>query len=64
MEEAHNYAPANADAVTEILKTVLSEGRKFGVSINPITQRAPGELDGDVLSQCMTRHRLTHHQPD
>lgn len=43
MEEAHNYAPANADAVTtEILKTVLSEGRKFGVSIGLITQR-PGQ---------------------
>ncbi|MFN8441645.1 MAG: ATP-binding protein [Caldilineaceae bacterium] len=55
MEEAHNYAPANADAVTtEILKTVLSEGRKFGVSIGLITQR-PGKLDSDVLSQCMTQ---------
>lgn len=55
IEEAHNYAPANGDAVsTEILKTILSEGRKFGVSIGLITQR-PGKLDSDVLSQCMTQ---------
>ncbi len=55
MEEAHNYAPANADAVSsDVLKTILSEGRKFGVSVGLITQR-PGKLDGDVLSQCMTQ---------
>ncbi len=55
MEEAHNFAPASADAVTtEALKTILSEGRKFGVSVGLITQR-PGKLDSDVLSQCMTQ---------
>lgn len=55
MEEAHNYAPANADAVSsEVLKQILSEGRKFGVSIGLISQR-PGKLDSDVLSQCMTQ---------
>jgi len=55
IEEAHNYAPANGDAVTtDILKQILSEGRKFGVSIGLISQR-PGKLDSDVLSQCMTQ---------
>jgi len=55
LEEAHNYAPASADAVsTDVLKTILSEGRKFGVSIGLISQR-PGKLDADVLSQCMTQ---------
>ena len=55
IEEAHNYAPANADVVTTgILQTILSEGRKFGVSIGLISQR-PGKLDSDVLSQCMTQ---------
>ncbi|MEX1018110.1 MAG: ATP-binding protein [Litorilinea sp.] len=55
MEEAHNYAPANAEAVSsDVLKQILSEGRKFGVSIGLITQR-PGKLDSDVLSQCMTQ---------
>jgi len=55
IEEAHNYAPANAEVVTtNILKTILSEGRKFGVSVGLISQR-PGRLDSDVLSQCMTQ---------
>ncbi|MBC7541302.1 MAG: ATP-binding protein [Candidatus Sericytochromatia bacterium] len=55
MEEAHRFAPANAEvATTQILKTILAEGRKFGVGIGLITQR-PGKLDGDVLSQCMTQ---------
>jgi DNA helicase HerA-like ATPase len=55
VEEAHNYAPANAEVVTtQILKTILSEGRKFGVSVGLISQR-PGRLDSDVLSQCMTQ---------
>jgi hypothetical protein len=55
IEEAHNFAPANADLVTtQILKTILSEGRKFGVAVGLISQR-PGKLDSDVLSQCMTQ---------
>jgi len=55
IEEAHHYAPANAEVVTtQILKTILSEGRKFGVSVGLISQR-PGKLDSDVLSQCMTQ---------
>lgn len=55
LEEAHNFAPASVDAVTtEALKQILSEGRKFGVSVGLITQR-PGKLDSDVLSQCMTQ---------
>ncbi|GAB4530753.1 MAG: DUF87 domain-containing protein [Anaerolineae bacterium] len=55
IEEAHNFAPANAEVVTShILKTILSEGRKFGVSVGLISQR-PGRLDSDVLSQCMTQ---------
>lgn len=55
IEEAHNFAPANAEVVTTgILKQILSEGRKFGVSVGLISQR-PGKLDSDVLSQCMTQ---------
>ncbi|MBN1401592.1 MAG: ATP-binding protein [Anaerolineae bacterium] len=55
LEEAHNYAPAGAELVTTpILKRILAEGRKFGVSVGLISQR-PGKLDGDVLSQCMTQ---------
>lgn len=55
LEEAHNFSPANTAVVTtSILKTILSEGRKFGVSMGLISQR-PGRLDSDVLSQCMTQ---------
>lgn len=58
IEEAHNYAPANANAVsTGVLKQVLSEGRKFGIGVGLISQR-PGKLDSDVLSQCNTQFLL------
>ncbi len=55
LEEAHRFAPAGANVVsTNVLKQILSEGRKFGVGVGLITQR-PGKLDQDVLSQCMTQ---------
>lgn len=55
LEESHRYAPAGQQVVsTNILKQILSEGRKFGIGIGMITQR-PGKLDQDVLSQCMTQ---------
>lgn len=55
LEEAHRFAPAGSSVVsTNVLKQILSEGRKFGVGIGLITQR-PGKLDQDVLSQCMTQ---------
>lgn len=55
LEEAHRFAPANTTVVsTNVLKQILSEGRKFGVGIGLITQR-PGKLDQDVLSQCQTQ---------
>jgi DNA helicase HerA-like ATPase len=58
IEEAHNFAPASADLVSsQVLKTILSEGRKFGVAVGLISQR-PGKLDADVLSQCMTQFIL------
>ena len=58
LEEGHRFAPQNAHVVTTpLLKTVLSEGRKFGVGVCIISQR-PGKLDQDVLSQCMTQFIL------
>jgi DNA helicase HerA-like ATPase len=55
IEEAHNFAPASADAVTTYtLRKILAEGRKFGVAVGLISQR-PGKLDADMLSQCMTQ---------
>jgi DNA helicase HerA-like ATPase len=55
IEEAHRFAPAKEPArCKQILRTVLSEGRKFGMGVGLITQR-PGKLDSDVLSQCMSQ---------
>lgn len=55
LEEAHRFAPASGDSrAKHVLKTILSEGRKFGVGTCLVTQR-PGKLDSDVLSQCMTQ---------
>lgn len=55
LEEGHRFAPQGERVVTTpLLKTVLSEGRKFGVGVCVISQR-PGKLDQDVLSQCMTQ---------
>jgi uncharacterized protein len=55
LEEAHRFAPAGQTVVsTNVLKQILSEGRKFGLGVGLITQR-PGKLDADVLSQCMTQ---------
>ena len=56
-EEAHRYAPQNADAGFEPTKRGLAriarEGRKYGVSLCVVSQR-PSELDAGILSQCNT----------
>lgn len=55
IEEAHRFAPANEPSRCKaVLRTILSEGRKFGLGVGLITQR-PGKLDSDVLSQCMSQ---------
>jgi uncharacterized protein len=55
VEEAHRFAPAKEPSRCKaILRTILSEGRKFGLGVGLITQR-PGKLDSDVLSQCMSQ---------
>jgi DNA helicase HerA-like ATPase len=55
IEESHRFAPAHEPArCKQILRTILSEGRKFGMGVGLITQR-PGKLDSDVLSQCMSQ---------
>ncbi|KAM3111224.1 ATP-binding protein [Phormidesmis sp. 146-33] len=55
LEEAHRFAPANEPSRCKaVLRTILSEGRKFGLGIGLITQR-PGKIDSDVLSQCMSQ---------
>jgi len=54
-EEAHRFAPQNQEAKSKwMLKTLLSEGRKFGIGVCLVSQR-PAKLDQDALSQCMTQ---------
>jgi DNA helicase HerA-like ATPase len=55
IEEAHNFCPQQGTAVAEsILKTIASEGRKFGLGLCVVTQR-PARVDKNVLSQCNTQ---------
>ena len=55
VEEAHRFCPKLGVAKSKtILKSVLSEGRKFGVGVCLISQR-PSRLDPDSLSQCLTQ---------
>lgn len=54
-EEAHNYCPQQgATAASKIMRTIASEGRKFGLGLVIITQRA-AKVDKNVLSQCGTQ---------
>lgn len=56
LEEAHNFAPAQAATPAErraiaATKQIAQEGRKFGVGLVMISQR-PSRLDETTLSQC------------
>ncbi|MEM2839103.1 MAG: ATP-binding protein [Thermoplasmata archaeon] len=54
-EEAHNFAPQQGKACsTKIMRTIASEGRKFGLGLTIISQR-PAKVDKNVLSQCNTQ---------
>ncbi|KGK97787.1 ATPase [Methanococcoides methylutens] len=57
VEEAHNFAPERGfskTASSEVLRTIASEGRKFGLGMLVISQR-PARIDKNVLSQCGTQ---------
>jgi DNA helicase HerA-like ATPase len=54
LEEGHRFAPDGSARSLGILRTILSEGRKFGFGVGIISQR-PSKLDADVLSQCGTQ---------
>jgi uncharacterized protein len=55
IEEAHNFAPQQGTAASSrILKNIASEGRKFGLGLCVVTQRA-ARIDKSVLSQCNTQ---------
>ncbi len=57
LEEAHNFCPErhlSQAASGEILRTIASEGRKFGMGLSVVSQR-PAKVDKNVLSQCNTQ---------
>jgi DNA helicase HerA-like ATPase len=56
VEEAHNYCPERGfgSAVSSpILRTIASEGRKFGMGLCIVSQR-PAKVDKNIISQCNT----------
>ncbi len=56
VEEAHNYCPERGfgNAVSlPILRTIASEGRKFGMGLCIVSQR-PAKVDKNIISQCNT----------
>ncbi len=53
IEEAHRFASRDSRSY-RVLRTILAEGRKFGVGVCLISQR-PSKIDSDILSQCMTQ---------
>ncbi|MEM3178843.1 MAG: ATP-binding protein [Archaeoglobaceae archaeon] len=55
VEEAHNFAPEREKTVSSnVLRTLASEGRKFGLGLMVISQR-PARIDKNVISQCNTQ---------
>jgi len=57
IEEAHNFIPERGygkTVSTPILRTIASEGRKFGLGLMVISQR-PARVDKNVISQCNTQ---------
>ena len=56
VEEAHNYCPEKGvgrSVSSSILRTVASEGRKFGMGLCIVSQR-PAKVDKNIISQCNT----------
>src|SRR4030066_2483384 len=57
LEEAHNFCPEKGFGGTvssDILRTIASEGRKFGLGLMVVSQR-PARVDKNILSQCNTQ---------
>jgi hypothetical protein len=55
VEEAHNFCPQGSTVITsQVLQTLASEGRKFGLGLTVVSQR-PAKVDKNVLSQCGTQ---------
>src|SRR2546421_9221108 len=55
VEESHNFCPQVGQAASsKVFRTLASEGRKFGLGLVVITQRA-AKVDKNVLIQCNTQ---------
>jgi hypothetical protein len=57
VEEAHNFCPERGygkASSTSVMRTIASEGRKFGLGLMIISQR-PARVDKNVISQCNTQ---------
>ncbi len=63
-EEAHNFCPQQGvTACSKIFRTIAAEGRKFGLGLTIISQRA-AKIDKNVLSQCNTQMILKVTNPN
>ncbi len=64
LEEAHNWCPQQGlAACSKIMRTIAAEGRKFGLGLTIISQRA-AKVDKSVLSQCNTQMILKVTNPN
>lgn len=64
VEEAHNFCPQSGPAITsQVMRTIASEGRKFGLGLTIVSQR-PAKVDKNVLSQCGTQILLKVTNPN
>ncbi|MEM4756014.1 MAG: ATP-binding protein, partial [Candidatus Woesearchaeota archaeon] len=57
IEEAHNFCPERSygeKRSSKIIRTIASEGRKFGLGLCVVSQR-PARVEKSVLSQCTTQ---------
>ncbi|MFT4312319.1 MAG: ATP-binding protein [Candidatus Woesearchaeota archaeon] len=57
IEEAHNFCPERnfgQSVSSDVLRTIASEGRKFGMGLCVVSQR-PARVDKSVLSQVSTQ---------
>ncbi len=66
VEEAHNFAPekgAGEAKSSRVMRTIASEGRKFGLGLAVISQR-PARVDKSVLSQCTSQIALQVTNPN
>jgi len=66
IEEAHNFCPDRGFGETKaskIIRTIASEGRKFGLGLCIISQR-PARVDKSTLSQCTSQIALQITNPN